>query len=49
MGFAGEILIGGDKETTAEINYLRLKKAMPAIKLLNSIKRANLEKSSKES
>ena len=46
MGFAGEILINGDKQTTAEINYAKLKKAMPAIKLINSIKKANLEKSS---
>ena len=29
MGFAGEILINGDKQTTAEINYAKLKKAMP--------------------
>ena len=44
MGFAGEILIGGDSQTTAEIDYKRLKKAMPAIKLLNSIKKANAQK-----
>lgn len=45
MGLAGEILINSDKETTAEINFTRLQKALPAIKLINSIKKANDQKS----
>ena len=45
MGFTGDILVDGDKNTTARVKYKKLKKALPAIRLLNAIKRENSKKS----
>ncbi len=44
-GFTGEIIVGEGNVVTSTIQYDRLKKAYPAIKLMNAIKRVNDAKS----
>ena len=44
MGLCGDILVDGDGATTAEVQYQKLKKAFPAIQLINAIRKINAEK-----
>ena len=41
MKFTGDILVSGSNESTCEVNFLKLKKALPAIRLLNAIRKEN--------
>jgi CRP-like cAMP-binding protein len=39
-----DIIVGNDGELTTEVNYAKLKKVFPSIRMVNAIKRANDEK-----
>lgn len=41
MKFTSDILVSASSESTCEVDYPKLKKALPAIRLLNAIKKAN--------
>lgn len=45
-GFTGDIVVDGNNELTVEVHYDKLVKAIPAIKLLNAIKKVNETKNS---
>lgn len=41
MKFTSDIMVSASNESSCEVNYPKLKKALPAIRLLNAIKKAN--------
>ncbi len=41
MKFTSDIMVSSSNESSCEVNYPKLKKALPAIRLLNAIKKAN--------
>jgi len=41
MKFTSDILVSASNESTCEVDYPKLKKALPAIRLLNAIKKVN--------
>ena len=41
MKFTSDIIVSDTNQSTCEVNYPKLKKALPAIQLLNAIKRVN--------